>query len=72
MTRDSEEISPSLESLAPFLEGFYERVARRAGVGAPLVVQAALGNCESRTIENALRVELEAISSQLKERQDAA
>jgi hypothetical protein len=72
MTRDSQEITLSAKSLAPFLEGFYERVARRARVDAPLVVQVALGRCKSKAIEDALSGELEAISSRIKEEREAA
>ena len=51
-------------TLAPFLEGFYERVARQAGVDASLVVRVALGQYESPDIEDALERELKAIANQ--------
>jgi hypothetical protein len=72
MKSDCGQASLSSESVAPFLEGFYERVALQVGVDVSLVEAVALGSYESTTIEDALRHELEVISSKIKEKQDAA
>lgn len=64
MTSDSRKCTVTPVTLAPFLEGFYERVARQVGVDTSLVVCVALGEYESPDIEDALERELKAIANQ--------
>lgn len=51
------------QSLAPFLDGFYERVARRQGVDVAVVISVARGESRSRAIEGELERELQRIAS---------
>jgi hypothetical protein len=61
MKRDSSVSKLSPRDLAPFLNGFYKRVAHQLGVSASFVIRVALGECKSKIIEDGLRRELEVI-----------
>lgn len=67
MSNDSGDAWVTPESIAPFLGDFYERVARRLGVGTSLVLRVALGEHKSKRIEEGIEQELRAIVGRIRE-----